>query len=63
MSAAVIAQLLIAFGPPAIQMIQQLVALWNKPALTPDEVMAFCASSQKSFDDYMKQAQSKIGTP
>lgn len=38
-----IAQLLIAFGPSAVALIQQLNALWNKPALTTDEVNSLCA--------------------
>ena len=42
MTAAMIAQLLIAFGPSAIQLIQQLNALWNKPSLTTDEVNQLC---------------------
>ncbi len=56
MSAAIIAQLVIALGPPALQLIQDLIALWNKPALTNDEVIALCSKAQKSYDDYIKDA-------
>jgi hypothetical protein len=58
MPAAVIAQLLIAFGPSAINLIQQLVAVWNKPTLTPDEVNAIIAPLlSKSAQDYLNAAQ------
>jgi hypothetical protein len=58
MPAAVIAQLLIAFGPAAISLIQQLVAVWNKPVLTADEVNAIIAPLlSKSAQDYLNAAQ------
>jgi hypothetical protein len=58
MPAAVIAQLLIAFGPSAISLIQQLVSVWNKPTLTPDEVNAIIAPLlSKSAQDYLNAAQ------
>ncbi len=58
MPAPVIAQLLITFGPAAIQLIQQLVAVWNKPTLTPDEVNAIIAPLVgKSADQYLAEAK------
>lgn len=56
MTAAMIAQLIIALGPGAIKLIQDLVAVWSKPELTPDEVMKLCETAQKSYDDYIKEA-------
>lgn len=57
MSAAIIAQLIIALGPPAFKVIQQLVAAWNKPEMTVEEVVAFCNLSQKSYDEYIEEAR------
>ncbi len=57
MSAALIAQLIIAMGPSAIQLIQDLIAVWNKPSLTPDEVKTICDRAQKSYDEYIAEAK------
>ena len=54
-----IAQLVIALGPGAIQFIQQLVQLWNKPSLTVDEVNSLCAACGTSFDQYIAQAKAQ----
>jgi len=51
MNAAMIAQLLIAFGPSAINLIQELAAIWHKQSLTLDEVNAICAVAQKDLYD------------
>lgn len=56
MSAVMIAQLMMQFGPPALKMIEDLIALWSKPALTNDEVLAFTGKAKKSYDDYIKEA-------
>lgn len=56
MTAAVITQLLLAFGPSAIGLIQQLVAVWNKPSLTVDEVNSICSVVGKSYEQYIKEA-------
>jgi hypothetical protein len=61
MTAAMIASLLIQFGPPAIQLIQQLVAVWNTPSLSVDQVNTICVTAQKSYDDYIAQAKAKLG--
>jgi hypothetical protein len=60
MTGAVIAQLIIAFGPSAIQLIQELVQIWNKE-LTPDEVVAFCNKAQKGYDTYIEEAKKNAG--
>lgn len=60
MDAKTFAGLLLLFGPGAIQLIQQLVALWSKPALTVDEVMALCATAQKSYDQYLAEARAAL---
>ena len=57
MTAAMIAQLVIALGPAALQLVQSLVQVWSKPTLTVDEVMALCASAQKSYDQYIADAK------
>lgn len=51
-----IAQLLITFGPSAIELIQQLVTVWDKP-LTKEEVLAILALAKKSYDDYLAAAE------
>ena len=57
MSAALIAQLIIQLGPAAIQLIQDLVAVWSKPTLSPDEVKTICDRAQKSYDQYIADAK------
>lgn len=49
MTAAMIAQLLITFGPQAVGLIQNLIALWDKPSLTVDEVKTLCACVNTPF--------------
>lgn len=60
MSPALIAQLIIALGPPAFQLIQDLMAVWSVPTLTLDQVMAITSKAQKSYDDYIAQAKAAI---
>jgi hypothetical protein len=60
MNAAMIAQLLIQFGPGAISLIQQLISIWEKPALTIEEVTKICAVAQKSYDDYIAESGGDI---
>lgn len=55
-----ITTLLIQFGPAAITLIQQLVAVWDKPSLTLDEVNALCATAQKSYDSYRADAKAAV---
>ncbi len=63
MSAAIIAQLLIQFGPPALGLIEDLVKLWSKPSLTVEEVLAFTGKARTSYEEYIAQAQSKGSQP
>lgn len=64
MPPAMIAQLLIAFGPSAISLIQQLIQVWNKPTLTPDEVNAVIAPLlNKTAQDYINQARAQAALP
>lgn len=60
MTAAMITQLLIAFGPSAIGLIQQLIALWDKPSLTKDEVLSICAVAGKTYEQYIAEAKSTV---
>ncbi len=57
MSASVIAQLFIQFGPGAIELIEKLVALWSQPALTPEQVKDICAVAKKSYEAYLAEAR------
>lgn len=61
MPAPIIAQLLIAYGPAAIQLIQTLAAVWTKPALTIDEVNTICAVASTSADAYLANARAALG--
>ncbi len=63
MTAATIAQLIIALGPVALQLIPDLAAIWSKPALTVDEVVAFCGKAKKTYDEYIAEAKSNLTTP
>ena len=60
MSAALIAQLIIALGPTALKLIQELVAVWEKPTLTVDEVQGICARAQTSYDAYITAAKAAV---
>ena len=60
MPASVIAQLIIAIGPTALELIPKLAALWSKPSLTPEEVVELCAPAKKSYDAYISEAKAKI---
>ncbi len=62
MTAAMIAQLLVAFGPGAIGLIQDLVAVWKRAELTPEEVLGICDRAQKSYDAYIAEARARAGT-
>lgn len=55
MTASMIAQLLVTFGPGAIHLINDLLAVWSKPALSVDEVKAICDKAQKTYDEYMAE--------
>lgn len=57
MGAPIIAQLIIALGPTALQLIQDLITVWHKPSLTPDEVKTICSKAQKNYEDYIAEAR------
>lgn len=47
-----IAELLIKFGPIALDWIEDLAAIWSKQ-MTAEEVKLFVTSKRKSYDDYI----------
>lgn len=63
MTAAMIAQLIIALGPTALQLIQDLIAVWQKPELTVAEVTAIVDKAQKSYDAYIAEAKAAVTPP
>jgi len=60
MSAAIIAQLLIAIGPSALELIPKLAAVWTKTALTPEEVTGLCAPARASYDQYLAESKARL---
>ncbi len=60
MPAPLIAQLIIALGPTALELIPKLTAVWTKPALTPDEVTEMCASARKSYDAGLAEVRERL---
>lgn len=63
MTPTMIVQLVIALGPAALGLIKDLIALWNKPTLTLEEVNAICDKAQKSYDEYIEDAQKALTPP
>ena len=57
MNPLMIAQLLIAIGPAALDLIPKLAALWNGPALTEQQIIDLCVPAKKSYDDYIANAK------
>lgn len=60
MTAAMIAQLVIALGPVALELIPKLVALWQKEELTVEEVTELCKVARKSYADYIAEAKGAL---
>lgn len=60
MTALMIAQLIIQLGPTALNLIQDLSAVWHKPELTPEEVATICGKAQKSYDQYIAEARATV---
>lgn len=56
-----ITQLIIAFGPGAIDLIQKLIEVWDKPSLTVQEVQDICAVAKKSYQSYIEDAKAAAG--
>jgi len=63
MTPQMIVSLIIAIGPTALDLIQKLAAIWSKPSLTVDEVVALCAPAKKSYDDYIAEAKADLVPP
>lgn len=60
MTAAIIAQLVIALGPTALELIPKLAEVWNKNPLTPEDITALCAPAKKSYDQYIVEARTRL---
>ena len=60
MTPLMIVNLIIALGPTALELIQKLAAIWSKPSLTVDEVVALCAPAKKSYDEYIAEAKAAL---
>lgn len=61
MTGAQLTQLLIAFGPIALEWAAELAKVWNT-AMTPEEVEAFCKGKRKSYDDYITAEKARRST-
>lgn len=62
MTPAIIAQLIIAFGPQALIWIRELATIWGKDSLTKEEVLSFCDRAEKSYDQYIAEARGAFPT-
>lgn len=60
MNAPIVAQLIIALGPTALELIPKLAATWTKDELTAEEILAMCAPAKKSYDQYLVEARSRL---
>ena len=60
MTALQIAQLIIILGPPALQLIQELTAVWQKESLAPEEVAEIVGRAKKSYDEYIAEARAAL---
>lgn len=49
--------LIMALGPVALDLAPRLAAIFTRPSLTPEEVLALCAPARKSYDDYIREAR------
>jgi hypothetical protein len=59
MTASIIAQLIIALGPVALELIPKLQSVWTKPTLTPEEIEALIAPAKKSYEQYRAEAAAR----
>lgn len=59
MTGSTIAQLIIALGPVALDLIPKLANIWNKE-LTNEEVNEICKVSKTSYDDYISNAKASL---
>jgi hypothetical protein len=53
MTAGLIAQLILALGPVALELIPKLQKLWTKPSLTDQEVIDLCEPTKIAYDEYI----------
>lgn len=60
MTAQLIAQMVVALGPAALEFVQRLASVWSKDALTAEEVASICSSARKSYEDYIAEARSML---
>jgi hypothetical protein len=61
MPASIIAQLIIALGPTALELIPKLAAVWTKQDLSVEEVLELCKVARKSYDEYLLEAKGRLG--
>lgn len=62
MTGAVLAQLIIALGPVALDLIPKLIGIWNT-SLTVEQVNTICSVTKKSYDDYIAAAKAANAPP
>ena len=60
MNGALIAQLIIALGPTALELIPKLATIWGQE-LTPEQVLELCQPAKKSYDEYIAEAKALLG--
>lgn len=64
MNAAILAQLLIALGPTALELAPKLASIWTQADLTIAEVTDICKAARKSYDEGLAAAKARLaGTP
>lgn len=59
MTPELIAKLIIALGPVALDLIPKLTAVWTKVDLTVQEVTDLCKVARTSYDEYIAAAKGK----
>lgn len=59
MTPAQITQLILILGPPALELVQKLAALWDQE-LTPDQVKELCEPARKSYDQFIQEAKDRL---
>ncbi len=61
MTGAMIAQLLITYGPTAVNLIEKLIETWDKP-MTVEGVHAVCALTRKTYDEGLAEAKARAAS-
>lgn len=62
MTGAEIVQLLLLFGPKALDLIEKLIQTWTKQ-MTPEEVLAITALARKTYDEYIAEGEAEVNPP